>query len=45
MTSSVNLAHSSPVQGENEQVEDGGRGGRVVDGEVGQAHAQPELPA
>ena len=34
-----------PVQGEDEEVEDGGGGGGVVDGQVELADRQAELPA
>ena len=37
--------YRSPVKGEDEEIKDGGSGGGVVYGQVGQAHAQPELPA
>ena len=37
--------YRSPVKGEDEEIKDGSRGGCVVDGQVGEAHSQPELPS
>ena len=36
--------YRSPVKGEDEEIKDGRSRGRVVDGQVGEAHSQPELP-
>ena len=41
----IELPYRSPVKGEDEEIKDGGGGGGVVYGQVGQAHSQPELPA
>ena len=41
----IELPYRSPVKGEDEEIKDGGGGGGVVYGQVGQAHSKPELPA
>ena len=41
----IELPYRSPVKGKDEEIKDGGGGGGVVYGQVGQAHSQPELPA